>query len=51
MKVVMVMSLLVLTGLLAAGCGSIPVDDADERPWNGTAGGWLQDRDAADDDR
>ena len=45
MKAVLTVIMLLLTELLFTACVSIPNEDADERPWNNTAGGWQQDRD------
>ena len=51
MKAVVMVTMLMLAGLVFAGCSSMPADEADEQMWSDSKGKGLRDLDAVDDDR
>ena len=49
MKAVPKVVVLLLVGLVFAGCVSVPPGDEDERPWSQDSRGWRGDTDAAEE--
>lgn len=48
MKTALVLIMLAASGLLFAGCSTHYTDEADDLPWENTAGRLLQDPDSVD---